>query len=149
MVKDLKASKSMFQAIHIQQQILFAMFDQSLFGPDFDHSAGVNSEKTNKLITKLEEIYRGFPHEKSNFWHARFTHFVSYGATYYSYSYARAFAADLWHTCFASNPLCRQAGQKYRDEILQWGGVKDPNEMLQGMLGRPLCVDAVVKDLVE
>eukprot|EP00510_Aplanochytrium_minuta_P010314 CAMPEP_0184069144 /NCGR_PEP_ID=MMETSP0957-20130417/40021_1 /TAXON_ID=627963 /ORGANISM="Aplanochytrium sp, Strain PBS07" /LENGTH=407 /DNA_ID=CAMNT_0026368437 /DNA_START=209 /DNA_END=1432 /DNA_ORIENTATION=- len=142
MVKSLNESRNRFQAIHVQQQILYSMFDQAISGPKFDHVAGVSSVASTDLLRHLEYVHRGFDIEQSNFWHARFTHFINYGSSYYSYLYAKAFAADIWHTCFESDPLSRESGQKYRDEILRWGGAKDPIDMLEAMLGRHMQVSS-------
>ncbi len=32
-------------------------------------------------------------------------HFVNYGGSYYSYLYAKMYAAQIWHQNFASDPL--------------------------------------------
>lgn len=60
-------------------------------------------------------------------WQIRFTHLASYGATYYSYLLDRVMARKVWEQVFASSGgLSREAGERYRSTVLQWGGGKDP-----------------------
>jgi intermediate peptidase len=48
--------------------------------------------------------------------------------------YAKVVSAHIWGECFESNPLCRHAGELYRQELLKYGGGKDPNEILRDLL---------------
>ena len=40
----------------------------------------------------------------------RFGHLVTYGASYYSYPYAKFIASAIWERNFAEDPFCKQAG---------------------------------------
>jgi intermediate peptidase len=42
---------------------------------------------------------------------ARFSHLTIYGASYYSYLYARCISEALWNTHLAADPLDPQAGE--------------------------------------
>jgi Zn-dependent oligopeptidase len=43
--------------------------------------------------------------------------------------------------------LNREAGQKYVEKILQFGGVRDPKKMMFDMLGEGLDIDGFVQEL--
>jgi mitochondrial intermediate peptidase len=60
-----------------------------------------------------------------------------YGATYYSYLLDRAIASRVWGSLFEGNPLDRELGERYKGEVLRFGGGKDPWKMLSALLGSP------------
>ena len=69
------------------------------------------------------------------FWHARFGHLVTYGAGYYSYLYAKVFAAHIWARRFEADPLNREAGELLRRGLLEHGNARDPRSLIAGVLG--------------
>lgn len=58
-----------------------------------------------------------------------------YGATYYSYLFDRALASKIYKDVLSPDPLSRDAGHRLREEVLRWGGGRDPWEMLADLLG--------------
>jgi mitochondrial intermediate peptidase len=65
-----------------------------------------------------------------------FTHLFPYGASYYSYLFDRAIAAKVWKQVFKRDPLSREAGEKYLNEVLKWGGGRDGWDCVAGVLGQ-------------
>ena len=76
--------------------------------------------------------------------HSKFTHLTGYGAGYYSYLYAKIVAEHIWSQCFLADPLSRNAGERYRHEVLRFGGSKDPNEILRDLLGEEPSIEELV-----
>jgi len=66
---------------------------------------------------------------------ASFTHLFPYGASYYSYLFDRAIAAKVWKQVFEQDPLSREAGERYLNEVLKWGGGRDGWDCVAGVLG--------------
>lgn len=102
-------------------QIKMALLDQSLHSsgvltPDFDSTA---------VYHTLEEIHEILADTESN-WQGKFGHLFGYGASYYSYLLDRAIASKVWLHLFAENPLDRAKGDKFKNEVLKWGGSKSP-----------------------
>jgi intermediate peptidase len=90
------------------------------------------------------------PFVDGTFWHTRFSHLYGYGSGYYSYLWAKAYAAHLWHGCFAADPLSGAAGQAYREKILRKGGGAEPEDMIRELLPRKprtTIVDSFLHDL--
>ena len=67
----------------------------------------------------------------------QFGHLFGYGATYYSYLFDRAIASRVWKDVFSSSPLSRETGERYKQEVLRYGGGKDPWEMVSALLKAP------------
>jgi len=132
MIHRLRKSRYEFHAIERQNQIIYAMFDQKLFGV-LDPSG----RSTTELFASLHREH-GVPYSEGTHWHTRFGHLVTYGAAYYSYLYAQVFAADIWRHLFEGNNLSRRAaGDRLWHKMLAHGGAKDPQHMLTDLLGRP------------
>jgi mitochondrial intermediate peptidase len=110
------------KSIDTHSQILLAMLDQvyhssSAQSPDFDSTAALaNLHNQRGLI----------PHVDGTSWQTQFGHLFGYGATYYSYLFDRAIASQVWSKLFAADPLSRRTGEKYKNELLKYGGGKDP-----------------------
>ncbi|TFK77349.1 mitochondrial intermediate peptidase, partial [Pluteus cervinus] len=67
----------------------------------------------------------------------QFGHLFGYGATYYSYLFDRAIASKVWKDLFYGHPLHRETGGRFRQEVLKYGGGKDPWKMVSCLLHAP------------
>jgi len=118
------------RSIDTHSQILLAVLDQVYHSPaalkqEFDSTAELfKLYKTRGLI----------PHVPGTSWQTQFGHLFGYGATYYSYLFDRAIASRVWRQVFSQNPLSRGMGEKYKQEILRYGGGKDPWVMVSSLL---------------
>lgn len=118
------------RSIDTHTQILLAMLDQayhssSVLGEDFDSTA---------TLAGLYSSCGLIPHVSGTSWQTQFGHLFGYGATYYSYLFDRAIASRVWGRLFAHDPLNREVGEKYKKEVLVYGGGKDPWEMVGRLL---------------
>ncbi|XP_028818260.1 mitochondrial intermediate peptidase isoform X2 [Denticeps clupeoides] len=106
---------------------------------------------TTDILKDLQEKFYGLPYVPNTAWQLRFSHLIGYGAKYYSYLMSRAVASMVWKQCFLKDPLNREMGERYRQEMLAHGGGKEPMLMVEGMLQRRPTVedfvDALVSDL--
>ncbi|KAL4647259.1 mitochondrial intermediate peptidase isoform X1 [Arapaima gigas] len=144
MVTRLCESKKVCGAADTQLQIFYAVLDQIY------HSES-QKQSTTEILKEMQEKFYGLPYVPNTAWQLRFSHLVGYGAKYYSYLMSRAVASMVWRQCFFRNPLDREMGERYRREMLEHGGGKEPMLMVQGMLQkRPTIedfVDALVSEL--
>jgi len=70
-----------------------------------------------------------------------------YEAGYYGYAWSRVFAQDMF-TVFQQAGLDNpEVGLRYRREILEPGGVLEPQQLLENFLGRPVNSEAFYQDL--
>ncbi|CAG8485533.1 12715_t:CDS:2 [Cetraspora pellucida] len=115
-------ARTQFSAMETQYQILMALLDQIYhstlaMSPDFD---------TTVILANLQDTVGLFPSVPGTAWQIQFGHLFGYGAGYYSYLFCRILAGKLWKQVFEKDPLKREAGQRFRDEVLRWGGSRDP-----------------------
>ncbi len=70
-----------------------------------------------------------------------------YDAGYYGYLWSKVFAQDMF-TVFEQGGLENPAiGMRYRREILEPGGAREPDELLARFLGRPVRTEAFYQAL--
>ena len=120
-------------SIDTYTQILLAAVDQvyhspAVLNPSFDSTAE---------LAKLHDTRGLIPHVPGTSFQTQFGHLFGYGATYYSYLFDRAIASRVWRNVFSADPLSRETGEKYKREVLQFGGGKDPWAMVSALLDAP------------
>lgn len=121
------------RSIDTHTQILLAMLDQAYHSP----AARTPSFDSTATMAHLYNTRGLIPHVEGTSWQTQFGHLFGYGATYYSYLFDRAIASRVWQNVFARDPLSRTAGEKYKGELLRYGGGKDPWKMVAQLLDMP------------
>ena len=137
-IDKLCQSKRMFTSCELQNQILNSVLDQAF------HLENLN-ERPVDIIEKYTHKYHHLPYVKNTFWHLRYTHLVGYGAKYYSYLVSKAIASKIWTECFEKDPLSSTAGELYRKKLLEFGGEKQPQELINSLIG----IDVASSNLVD
>ncbi|XP_042511651.1 mitochondrial intermediate peptidase, mitochondrial [Macadamia integrifolia] len=130
LVESMNGARNMFAATELQRQIFYALIDQTLFGEQSS-----SSRETISIVADLKSQYTSWKHVEGTHWHTRFNHLVNYGAGYYSYLYAKCFAASIWKEVCLEDPLSMDAGSALRAKFLQHGGARDPSELLKDLVG--------------
>lgn len=125
--------QSFFQASETHFQIILAILDQHYhstlpYSPTFCSTA---------VYRDLENRLSLLPHAEGTSYQGLFNHLYSYGATYYSYLFDRAIAAKVWSEVFEKDPVNRECGERYMNEVLKWGGSRSGWACLAGVLKRP------------
>ncbi|PPQ67160.1 hypothetical protein CVT25_005761 [Psilocybe cyanescens] len=120
-------------SIDTYSQILLAVVDQvyhspAAISPSFDSTAA---------LAKLHDTRGLIPHVPGTSFQTQFGHLFGYGATYYSYLFDRAIASRVWRNVFSDDPLSRNTGEKYKNEVLRYGGGRDPWKMVSSLLDAP------------
>ncbi|MEO7217927.1 MAG: M3 family metallopeptidase [Gemmatimonadaceae bacterium] len=79
---------------------------------------------------------------------ASFGHLMGgYDAGYYGYLWSKAYAQDLFTRFEKEGVMSADAGMAYRHDILEPGGLREPDALLKTFLGRPLSYDAFYRSL--
>ncbi|KAK9095424.1 hypothetical protein Scep_026893 [Stephania cephalantha] len=129
LVKSMKGARKMFAATEMQRQVFYSLIDQTLFGEQLSTKDSVS------VVADLKRRFTSWKHVDGTHWHTRFNHLLNYGAGYYSYLYAKCFAATIWQKVCAQDPLSLETGATLRSKLLRHGGAKDPSSLLKDLAG--------------
>ncbi|EPY54185.1 intermediate peptidase Oct1 [Schizosaccharomyces cryophilus OY26] len=124
-------------ALDLQSQICMSMIDQ-VFHSDTVSDPGYSS---NDVVHQISNRFSGFESVPKTSWHLQFSHLYGYSATYYSYLFDTALASLVFRKLFSKNPLSREAGEKFRNTILKWGGSRNPWECIAEALEDPIYAE--------
>ncbi|XP_022941716.1 mitochondrial intermediate peptidase, mitochondrial isoform X1 [Cucurbita moschata] len=147
LVKSMQGAKKMFAATELQRQILYALIDQTLFGERL-----TSERDTSSVVAELKRQCTSWKHVDGTHWQTRFFHLLTYGAGYYSYLYAKCFAATIWEKLCQEDPLSRSTGTALRTKFLQHGGSKEPVDLLKDLVGDGIiryCDGGVIPDITS
>ena len=118
----LQRASAVFSGLDLQHQALISLMDLRYAGPNPPEIGD------RDLFLKHGSL------EAPRGWERRFSHFVDYGGTYYSYLYARCLAAEFWKKHCAGDPLGPAPGRALR-VMLGQGCAGDSIALLQEILG--------------
>ncbi|KAL1683770.1 mitochondrial intermediate peptidase mitochondrial precursor [Schizophyllum commune] len=120
-------------SIDTYAQIMLAALDQIYHSP----AALEPGFDSTRELSRLHDEKGLIPYVPGTSFQTQFGHLFGYGATYYSYLFDRAIASRVWKDVFSSSPLSRETGERYKQEVLRYGGGKDPWEMVSALLKAP------------
>ncbi|KAJ5089812.1 Mitochondrial intermediate peptidase [Penicillium argentinense] len=136
---DRTAHGSIYGAVENEAQILMALVDQAYHSiPSGDAMKGID---TTEIYHNVLSRYSSLPDPDDvrprTSWQGFFGHLYGYGATYYSYIFDRAIANKIWQDVFQSGQASvdRAAGERYKNEVLRWGGGRNGWQCVAGVLG--------------
>jgi mitochondrial intermediate peptidase len=122
-----------------ENQILMAMLDQTYHSSDAVAALSRGHYDSTAAYHRVWDSHGSFREPSSTAWQGFFGHLYGYGSTYYSYLFDRAIARQVWRSVFRDGvnggAVDRAAGQRFQDEVLRWGGGKDPWHCLEGLMG--------------
>ncbi|KAH8297311.1 hypothetical protein KR044_010304 [Drosophila immigrans] len=144
MLQRLCASKHLFAASETQLQVFYSALDQVYHG-----DMAVQGSSTTETLRAVQQRYYGLPYVDNTAWQLRFSHLVGYGAKYYAYLISKTIASWIWQTYFEANPFNRQAGEKYRAEILAHGGAVPSRKLVANFLQRELTPRILADSLIH
>lgn len=159
---EISKSRRVLGAAETESQILLSVLDQRLHDGNVPHPGRADAWDSTQVYhsTFADPRFASVLEPRGTSWHAFFGHLHQYGAVYYSYLFDRAIAGRVWRDVFSAQPslpsgggssftsrmrgakegapraLDREAGQIYREEVLRWGGGRDPWRCVAGVLGR-------------
>ncbi|KAK9507663.1 hypothetical protein O3M35_007470 [Rhynocoris fuscipes] len=142
MMDQLCASKKIFGASEMQQQVFYSIIDQIYHGKHpLDGS-------TTEVLASTQNKYYSIPYVPNTAWQLRFSHLVGYGAKYYSYLMSRAVASSIWQKYFVNDPFSRIQGEKYRRNCLEHGGGKPARALVRDFLQYELTPKSLASALI-
>lgn len=125
-----------FESLDIENQVLLSLLDQA-YHSNLPLSPWFSSTTTYHHI-QHQYAQRPLPPKETS-WQGFFGHLFGYGATYYSYLFDRVLARRIWERVFDAGrndmALSRDRGQRFANDVLRWGGGRDPWTCLGDVLG--------------
>ena len=98
--------------------------------------------EADELMKSLQTKYSKFPFIADSHFNLNFGHLEGYSAMYYTYMWSKVIAKDLLSPFKKDGMLNVEQALKYRRAVLEKGGSKDANELVEDFLGRPYQFDA-------
>ncbi|KAL5359381.1 mitochondrial intermediate peptidase [Aspergillus floccosus] len=138
MEQDRTAHGSIYGAVENEAQILMALVDQAYHSVPAEAAGKIDS---TAIYHQVSQAHSSLPEPSDTrpptSWQGFFGHLYGYGATYYSYIFDRAIANKLWEDVFQSGQASvdRNAGERYKNEVLRWGGGRNGWDCVAGVLG--------------
>jgi mitochondrial intermediate peptidase len=121
-----------FRSLSTQNQIMYSILDLA-----YHNATGlVDSTTIFRDVFKEFSLYPALPSDSRVSPQYTFSHLFPYGASYYSYLFDRAIADKVWKELFERDPLSREAGERFKQEVLKWGAGRDPWDCIAGVLGQ-------------
>lgn len=138
------------RATNILAQVQPAVFDLTIHTPA-THKAAVEMNTTevwNKTKRDILPYTSGSNPQDWGAGQARFAHmFRKNDGSYFAYPLSMVYAADLFASAFAQDPMSPEAGRRYRYQVLELGSSRPEIEILKGFLGRQPSCRAIFKEL--
>ena len=122
-----------------ENQILMALLDQVYHSYDVVEAYNKGTIDSSALYHRIWSEYGSVPEPEETTWQGFFGHLYGYGATYYSYLFDRAIARQVWRAVFRDGRdrggIDRNAGERLKENVLRWGGGRDPWLCLEDLMG--------------
>lgn len=91
--------------------------------------------------------YSAFPNIPKGHMTGSFEHLVGYSAIYYTYTWSKVIAADMFTRFKKEGLLNRKTAADYRRQVLRPGGAKPAKQLVKDFLGRDYSFESFTKTL--
>ncbi|KAJ3281676.1 Mitochondrial intermediate peptidase [Rhizoclosmatium sp. JEL0117] len=130
LIRGVKARQGMLEGLERQKQVKMAVLDQYYHSEQMD---AANFDST-MVLRQVQSKFHVIPYVDGTQWQTQFSHLFSYGASYYSYFWARRVSDAIQAREFGAEKnsylhqkdRLREGGEVVRNELLKWGGGRDP-----------------------
>lgn len=139
----LLAAKNFQSAMGMVRQLEFSLFDFRLHMADSPYdAAGIQT-----LLDEVRDAVSVVPRTSLNRFQNGFGHIFAggYAAGYYSYKWAEVLSADAWSAFEDIGIFDAPTGQRFRQEILEQGGLRDAGELFEAFRGRAPSVEPLLR----
>ncbi|MGO2132797.1 MAG: oligopeptidase A [Halomonas sp.] len=139
----LLAAKNFQSAMGMVRQLEFSLFDFRLHlaksAPD---AVGIQA-----LLDEVRSAVSVVPRTELNRFQNGFSHIFAggYAAGYYSYKWAEVLSADAWSAFEEAGIFDSHTGQRFRQTILEQGGLRDAGELFHAFRGREPSVEPLLR----
>ena len=154
MVAEQLATDRKGRGVETETQILLAMLDQAYHSElPLTMARDEGGFDSTRVLQDIFERHGSVREPRETSAQGFFGHLVEYGGMYYSYLFDRAIAGKIWQVVFnggrEGGAISRERGQRFRDEVLRWGGGRDGWRCIAGVLGDERLKDGGAEAMAE
>jgi thimet oligopeptidase len=142
LVKKMNAGRRFGEALDAKGQLAYSAVSLNYYNrkPDFD---------LTRMFDQQYSAYAAFPPLAGTHQYASFGHLDGYSAIYYTYVWSKAIAVDLFTRFKAAGIRNPEVAQRYRRLVLEPGGGRDANALIEAFLGRGLSLEPFKEELLR
>lgn len=130
LVKQMIRANEFGKGLGVRGQMTYARLSLSIYDREPEK---VN---TDALVKQINEQYSPYPFVEGTHFQTAFGHLDGYSAIYYTYMWSLVLAKDMFSQFDKSNLLAPGAAKRYRKIVLEPGGSKPAEKLVEEFLGR-------------
>ncbi|MGI9035897.1 MAG: M3 family metallopeptidase [Pyrinomonadaceae bacterium] len=130
LVNQMKRAEEFGKGLQVRQQMAYARLSLSIY----DRSA--DEVNTDALVREISEKYSPYPFVEGTHLQTSFGHLDGYSAIYYTYMWSLVIAKDLFSRFDKNDLLAPAVAKNYRRTILEAGGSRPAETLVENFLGR-------------
>ena len=137
-------AKNLGSGLFTLQQIFYGMLDMTFhdrYDPDHD------TQTTSDIVSKLQNEITFFEYMKGTHFEAGFGHLYGYAAGYYGYLWSKVYAEDMFSVFRKAGVLSGEAGNRFRQSVLEKGASEEEKRIVRNFLGREPQYDAFLQSV--
>ena len=141
--RRMREARTFQSAMQMARQLEFSLFDFRLH-LEYDPTRGT---RIPALLDEVRDELAILKPPAFNRFANAFTHIFAggYAAGYYSYKWAELLAADAFSLFEEQGVLDPEGGRRFREQILEQGGSRDPMALYVAFRGREPRIDALLR----
>jgi len=125
------------RALSTLTQVMYATYSMET------HDRKAAELDLDALLREGYDRFSRYEFVDGNRMYAAFTHLVGYTSNYYTYLYDKVIALEFFAEFDLKNLVEGETAMRYRRAVLEPGGSKPAQELVQGFLGREASMDAL------
>ena len=131
LVEQMNHAGEFGKGLGVRRQMVFARLSLSIYDRE------PSKLNTDALVKEISEKYSPFPAVEGTHFQTSFGHLDDYSAIYYTYMWSLVLAKDMFGKFDKSNLLAPDGVAKsYRQKVLEPGGSKPAEKLVEDFLGR-------------
>ncbi|WP_431520165.1 M3 family metallopeptidase [Pseudoalteromonas piscicida] len=143
LVKKLNESRNFLTGILTRRQLVYSAMSLGI------HDKQPKEVDWENMQRNYFNGYSAFPNVENGNMQASFEHLVGYSAVYYTYTWSKVIAADMFTRFMKEGMINKKTAQEYRSRVLAPGGRKPADQLVKDFLGRDYSFESFKAHLGE
>ncbi len=139
LIEKMKAARDFGIGLFTRHQMFYAALSLNYYNRD---PAELDLDA---LAIELQNHYSNFAYVDGTHFQLSFGHLNGYSAVYYTYMWSLVIAKDMFSEFEKQGLLNTELAARYRSKVLEPGGSRDANDLVEDFLNRPYNIDAFAR----